>query len=116
MAAGDITLTSSVTQTITGFTVLGFNVRLDSGTMTIDFREAATGAARSVVVTDTACIGFDVAGGVITDRVPRSVSGEFTKLLGILFGAATGNANARRTAAVQALKDDGVITLTGTVG
>jgi hypothetical protein len=116
MAAGDLTLTAAATKTITGYTLARFEINLETATMAMLFKEAATGIYRTVSLTDASCIGFDVTGSVITDGIVRNVTGEYTKLLGIIFGAATGNANARRTAATQALKDDGIITLTGTVG
>lgn len=115
MAAGDITLTVAVTKSLPGFTLTRLDSDLANTTMTFYFADAL-GATHVATASDTKCSGFDVTGNVVTDNLPRAVTGEFTKLIGIIFGAATGNANARRSGAVQALKDDGVITLTGTVG
>ena len=91
------------------------NINLASGSMSFQFVDAL-GAIHTVTLTDASCVGFGVSGGLVLDGLQRAVTGEYTKLLGILFGAATGNANARRTAAVQALVTDGIITVTGTVG
>lgn len=117
MPAGDLTLNTPVTKTLPGFSLTRLDVDLVRSAMTFYFVDALA-ALHTVIATDVGgCIGFDVAGNTISDGLLRAaVTGEFTKLIGIIFGPATGNANARRSAAVQALKDDLVITFTGTVG
>lgn len=118
MSAGDLTLTVAVTKTLPGFTLIRLDVDLAKAVMAFHFVDAL-GSPHVAIVGDAAgsCSGFDVTGNAIADSVGRpAVTGEYTKLIGIIFGAATGNANARRTAAVQTLKDDGIITVVGTVG
>jgi hypothetical protein len=115
MAAGDITLTAAVTTSVPGFTVARLDINLAGGLMNVQFLDAL-GGVHQATLTDASCVGFGISGGVITDGIARAITGEYTKLIGILFGSATGNANARRSAAIQALVTDGVITVTGTVG
>lgn len=115
MSAGDITLTAALTQSIPGFTLTRYTIDLEQARMDMSFKDAL-GGYHSVTLTDAACVGYGVSGGAVVDGIPRAITGEYTKLLGIIFGAATGNANARRTAATQALVTDGVVTVTGTVG
>src|SRR5216110_2995407 len=100
MAAGDITLTAAVTTSVPGFTVARLDINLSGALMNIQFLDAL-GGVHQATLTVTACVGFGISGGVISDGLARVISGEYTKLLGILFGTATGNANARRTAAIQ---------------
>lgn len=115
MSAGDITLTAAINAVVvTGFTVRSLNINLASGTMQLLFQDPG-GGIHIVDLNDVSCVGFGIVGSVITDAIPRAVAAEYTKMIGILFGAATGNANARRTAATQALVTDGIITVTGTV-
>jgi hexokinase len=64
---------------------------------------------------DTDCVGFSISGSTINDGVTVAISGEYTKLLGIIFGAGANTPNQRRTAAINALKTDGVISVVGTV-
>lgn len=119
MPAGDLTL--GTPKSIPVLVLLDFSVVLGPGppSMAFTFAEGAAagaGPTHGVRVTDTGALGFDYSAGVFADQLTRVISGEFTKLAGILFGAGGSGPGARRTAAIQALKDDLVITLTGTVG
>jgi hypothetical protein len=115
MANGDMTLTTPKTISITGLTLVQMVLSLATSTMQIVFQETATGVLHSAQLTDASCIGFDLTAGVFTDSVPRAVTGEYTKLLGILFGAGASTPAQRKTAAVQALVTDGIVTVACTV-
>lgn len=116
MANGDITLTTP--KSVSALPLLEFNIGfLPTPAMTITFAEtSATGASHSVRITDTGAVGFDYAAGVFTDNVPRVISGEYTTMIGVIFGAGASTPAQRKTAAVNRLLTSGVVTLTGTVG
>jgi hypothetical protein len=115
MAAGDISLTAAVTQSIPSFTFIRLELDLRAATLAIQYQDAR-GDIHGVMLADTTCIGFGISGSVISDNIARAVTGEYTGMLGVIFGTATGNANARRTAMSQKLITDGIVTVTGTVG
>ncbi len=116
MAAGDISLTTPINKVVvSGFSVRDLNISLKNAKMEVVFEEP-TGDIHTVRLNDTSCLGFGISGSVVTDDIPRAVSGEYTKLLGILFGAGANTPNQRRTAAINALVTDGIITVVGTVG
>ncbi len=115
MPNGDITLTTAKTITVTGLVLQTFLIDFAGSNVQISFAEVATGNVHVVRLTDAACIGFDLTAGVFTDGVARAITGEMTKLLGVLFGAGASTAGQRKTNAVQTLITDGVITVAGTV-
>lgn len=60
--------------------------------------------------------GFDLTAGVFTDNVPRALTGYLTTILGVLFIGNASTLNQRKSALVNRLITDGVITVAGTVG
>jgi hypothetical protein len=115
MASGDISLT--VPKSIPNLPLgeVGITI-LPSAFVTFTFFENdSTGPAHVVRITNSVVTGFDFAAGVFTDNVPRALSGYLTTILGVLFIGNASNLNARKTATVQRLVTDGVITLAGTV-
>lgn len=115
MANGDITLTTP--KSVSALPLLEFNIGFQpTAVMTLTFAETgATGTCHSVRITDASATGFDYAAGVFTDNVPRVISGEYTAMIGIIFGAGASTPAQRKTAAVNRLFTSGVVTLTGTV-
>lgn len=116
MANGDITLTTPKSTSL--LPLLEFNIGfLPTPAMTITFAEtSAGGASHSVRITDANAIGFDYSAGAFTDNVARVISGEYTTMIGIIFGAGVNTPAQRKTAAVQRLSASGVVTGTFTVG
>lgn len=116
MANGDITLTTPKSTSL--LPLLEFNVGfLPTPAMTITFAEtSAGGASHSVRITDASAVGFDYSAGSFTDNVGRVISGEYTTMIGIIFGAGANTPAQRKTAAINRLLTSGVVTLTGTVG
>lgn len=115
MANGDIALNTpkSVPSLPLGDLTI---VILPAAFMTITFFEVdARGPSHVVRIDNNAVTGFDYAAGVFTDGVARALSGYLTTILGVLFIGNASTLNARKTALVQRLVTDGVITLAGTV-
>jgi len=112
MASGDMNLNVAKVLTVSGLTLQSFVIDLVNAFMQLTFIEVATGTPHVVRLTDAAsgCTGFDLTGGAFTDGLARAVSGEYTKLIGIIFGAGANTPNQRKTAATAALITDGVIT------
>ena len=115
MANGDITLTTP--KSVSALPLLEFNIGfLPSAVMTITFAETnPAGPSHSVRISDAGATGFDYAAGVFTDNVPRVISGEYTAMILVIFGAGASTPAQRKTAAVNRLITSGVVTLTGTV-
>jgi hypothetical protein len=116
MAAGDIALTTP--RSIPSLPLGELNiVILPTAFLTATFFEVdAKGASHVVRITNAEVTGFDYAAGVFTDNVPRVQSSYLTTILGVLFIGNASTLNARKTALVQRLIADGVITVAGTVG
>jgi|SRR5579862_1916228 len=110
MANGDISLSSPKTISVPTLQLASVLLDLVGNSVQLVYLEAGTGVVHVVVVTDTGAVGVDYSGGVFTDSVKRVISGEFTKLLGLLFKAGA------RTTLTQTLITDGVLTVAGTVG
>lgn len=115
MASGDITLTTP--KSVSALPLMEFNiVFLPAPAMTITFGEGgAAGPSHSVRITDTGATGFDYTAGVFTDGIARVISGEYTAMLGIIFGAGASTPNQRKSAAINRLSASGVVTGTFTV-
>jgi hypothetical protein len=117
MASGDINYGANRVLTATGLQLGSFVIDLLTSTMRMTFVEVATGIAHAATIGDAAgsVSGFDLTGGVYTDGIARpAITGEYTKLVGIIFGAGGNNPNQRKTAATAALIADGVVTGVGT--
>ncbi len=119
MGAGDIALT--VPRSIPSLPLGEIDiVVLPTAFMTITFFEVdAGGAAHVVRISNAAVTGFDfgiVAAGAFTDGISRALSNYLTTILGVLFIGNATTLNQRKTALVQRLVTDGVITGTFTVG
>lgn len=108
MAAGDITLT---TPKVTTDSALKFvQAVVTSNSIEVYLAESASGVPHRVTITNSGCVGIDYSGGAFADDVPRAVTGEFTKLLGLIF-----KANPLNTLTTT-LQTDGIITVAGSVG
>lgn len=116
MAAGDIALTTPKSIPTLPLGDIHISV-LPSAFMTLTFFEVdARGTAHVVSIDNTRVAGFDYTGGVFTDGVARALAGYLTTILGVLFIGNATTLNQRKTALVQRLVADGVITGTFTVG
>jgi hypothetical protein len=115
LANGDLTLTTP--RSVGTLPLLEFNIGfLPTPAMTITFGEiSAAGPSHSVRITDAAATGFDYTAGVFTDNVPRVIAGEYSTMLGIIFGAGASTPNQRKSAAINRLFTSGVVTGTMTV-
>lgn len=118
MANGDIALTTpkSIANLVLGEVDI---VILPNAFMTITFFEGdALGPSHVVRIANAAgsVTGFDLAAGVFTDNVARALTGYLTTILGVLFVGNATTLNQRKTATIQRLITDGVITLAGAVG
>jgi len=123
MAAGDIALTTPKTVSVPNLPLGELDiVILPTAFLTATFFEVdATGAAHVVRIANATLggvTGFDyAAGGIFTDNVARtSLTNYLTTILGVLFVGNATTLNQRKTALVQRLIADGVITVAGTVG
>src|SRR6476646_7379509 len=115
MANGDLSLTTP--RSVGTLPLLEFNIGfLPVPAMTVTFGEvSATGTSHSVRITDTAATGFDYSAGVFTDGIGRVITGEYSAMLGIIFGAGASTPNQRKSAAINRLLTSGVVTGTMTV-
>lgn len=119
MANGDIALT--VPKSVAAAALSDVHIGLlPVPYITFVFLESGVGSAgHGVYITNAVVTGFDygiVTPGAFTDGISRAQSNYLTTILGVLF---IGNANTlaqRKTATVQRLITDGVITVAGTVG
>jgi hypothetical protein len=116
MASGDITLTvpKSIPNLPLGEVDIGI-LPAPAFVRFAFFEIDATGPVHVVTITNTQVTGFGYAAGVFTDGVDRGMSGYLTTILGVLFVGNATTLNQRKTATVQRLITDGVITLAGSV-
>lgn len=119
MANGDIALTTP--RIIPSLPLGDLHIAvLPSPYMTVVFFEGdASGTPHVVRITNATgggVSGFDYSAGVFTDGVPRVQTNYLTTILGVLFIGNASTLNQRKTALVQRLVADGVITGTFTVG
>lgn len=108
MANGDITLSSPLVRTTN--TLQFVQAVIATNSIEVIFQESVTGTVHRVFITNTSCIGVDYAGGVFTDNVNRAVSGELTKLFGLVLKTGA------LTTLIQTLQTDGILTIAGSVG
>lgn len=119
MASGDIGLT--VPKSIPSLPLGNVDITiLPSAIVLFTFFEVdATGPSHVVRITNAAVTGFDygiVVAGAFTDNISRTGLGSYLNtILGVLFIGNATTLNQRKTATVQRLVTDGVITLAGTV-
>lgn len=120
MANGDIALTTP--RTIPNVVLGELNIIIVSASppsMMVTFFEVdEKGPAHAVRIANAAgaVTGFDLTAGVFTDNVPRALAGYLTTILGVLFIGNASTLNQRKSAVVNRLIADGVITVAGTVG
>lgn len=118
MANGDITL--PVAKTIPGVPLGEITISVfPAAFMSITFFEGDGGGPTHVVrISNASVTGFDFSAGVFTDNLPRALAGYLTTILGVLFIGNATTLNQRRTALVQRLIADGVLTgfVAGNVG
>lgn len=108
MAAGDITLSSSKTITVSSLQFVQAVVTTTS--IDVYLQESSTLTQHRIHIDNTSCTGVDYTGGVFTDNVARAVTGELTKIFGLVFKAAP------ITTLMTTLQTDGIVTVAGTVG
>jgi hypothetical protein len=120
MAAGDIALTTPKSIPNLPLGEVHINI-LPTAFATFTFYEVdATGPSHTVRIVNatlSGVTGFNYSAGVFTDNVARTtLTNYLTTILGVLFIGDASTLNQRKTAVVQRLITDGVITVPGTVG
>ena len=123
MANGDIALTTPKSVPTLVLAEVDICIVPPPASLSISFLEVdEKGPVHSVRITNSATNavgavkGFDYAAGVFTETNPTPGNNYLTTILGVLFIGNASTLNQRKTALVQRLVTDGVITVAGTVG
>lgn len=120
MANGDITLPTPKSVPLIVLAEVDITI-IPSAFLTVSFFETdEKGLCHTIRITNAVngVLGFDYSAGVFTEGITRALTGYLTTILGVLFIGNASTLNQRKTALVQRLITDNVITgfTTGNVG